>query len=141
MVSRTKHLINILCVMIVGFMFSGIKLCSGRRNFDAFILVCLLVSLWFWYDLNSWKETLRYVDFVVIVGLTLVLVRLYIQEETLWCIYCGECVFFSLWFRHDLIRKRTLHYFFLMALQTNAGHGLLILDEVSRSHTTMHQGR
>ena len=28
-----------------------------------------------------------------------------------------------------------------MALQPNAGHGLLILDEVSRSHTTTHHSR
>ena len=31
--------------------------------------------------------------------------------------------------------------FFLMALQPNAGHGLLILDEVSISHTTTHHSR
>jgi len=31
-----------------------------------------------------------------------------------------------------------IYIFFLMALQSNGGHGLLI-HEVSRSHTTMHR--
>jgi len=34
-----------------------------------------------------------------------------------------------------------LFLFFPMALQPNAGHGLLILDEVSRSHTTTHHSQ
>ena len=33
------------------------------------------------------------------------------------------------------------HVFFPMALQPNAGHGLLILDEVSRSNTTTHHSQ
>jgi len=32
-------------------------------------------------------------------------------------------------------------YFYPMALRPNAGHGLLILDEVCRSHTTTHHSR
>jgi len=58
----------------------------------------------------SWKEALRFIDLVIIVGITLVLVRLYLQEETLRHIYCGVRVLFSLWVRYDLIRKRTLHF-------------------------------
>jgi len=45
MVSRTKHLIIILCDMTVGLIFSGTTLRRGRRNFDAFALICLLVCL------------------------------------------------------------------------------------------------
>lgn len=51
MVSRTKHLIIILCDMTVGLIFSGTTLRRGRRNFDAFALICLLVCLWYWHDL------------------------------------------------------------------------------------------
>ena len=32
-------------------------------------------------------------------------------------------------------------FYFGMALQPNPGHGLLLLDEVSRSHTTTHHSR
>jgi hypothetical protein len=112
MVSWTKHLIFILCGMVVGLMFSGTTLRPWRRNFEVFALVCLLVSLWFWYDLISWKEAHTYIDLVIIVSLTLVLFRLYLQEEIFKYIYCGVCVcvFFSLWFKYDLIRKRTLHF-------------------------------
>ena len=41
-------------------------------------------------------------------------------------------------------KKFVAQYIFqsnFMALQPNAGHGLLILDEVSRSHTTTHHSR
>jgi hypothetical protein len=121
MASRTKHLIIILCRMIVGLMFSGTTLRPGRRNFDAFALVCLLVSLWFWYDLISWKETLRYIDLVKNVGLTLVSVRLYLQEETFRYIYCGVCVCVWVCLRSDQ-KENTTFYLLKYAVWSHNGY-------------------
>ena len=49
-------------------------------------------------------------------------------------LYCQLC--------HSFINLVLITYIYIpLALQPNASHGLLILDEVSRSHTTTHHNR
>jgi len=46
-----------------------------------------------------------------------------------------------LYFNTLFLSLSTEYFFFPMVLQPNVGRGLLILDEVSRTHTMMHHSQ
>jgi len=88
--------------------------CFGRagklsRRFNMFT---------FWYGFDNWSVEQRTINLMQNERCKTVIIAQRTNKQT----------------SHDYIRK---YFFRLVALQPNARHGLLILDEVSRSHSDL----